>query len=89
MFTTSTGTPPIRPLRTASLNTYLYFFSNTRMYPLLLYGEIESCTIKRKPDGSSKGYAFIVYKTEEGARAALQVREKEIDVFAISLCYSL
>lgn len=53
------------------------------------YGEIESCTIKRKPDGSSKGYAFIVYKTEEGARAALQVREKEIDVFAISLCYSL
>lgn len=46
----------------------------------LMYGEIEEGPLGfDKSTGKSKGFAFIIYKTEEGAKAAIAEPVKNID----------
>lgn len=43
------------------------------------FGEIEKLDLKRYPDGSSRGFAFIVFKTEEALSKLLGEQEHHID----------
>lgn len=43
------------------------------------YGEIEKLDLKRYPDGSSRGFAFIIFKSEDALNKVLSEQEHIID----------
>ena len=43
------------------------------------FGDIENLDLKRYPDGASRGFAFIVFKSEESVPKTLEVLEHIID----------
>ena len=43
------------------------------------FGEIEKLDLKRYPDGSSRGFAFIIFKTEDTLAKVLAEQEHSID----------